>query len=94
MVMVVVSLLDVRDDGAERGGERQVKARDHDRQSRRAEEPILSERSKTKWRENRRGRAALSWLLLHGTIGRSQQTGFALVWHGPVPVRLAQGQPN
>ncbi|EJL55944.1 hypothetical protein PMI09_01974 [Rhizobium sp. CF122] len=94
MVMVVVSLRDVRDDGGELGGERQVKARDHDRRSRRAEDPILSERSKTKWRENCRGRAALSWLLPSGMIGRSEQTGFALVWHNFASARLVQRQPD
>jgi len=80
-MVIVVSLTDVRDDGGTQGGGSQVKARESDRLSRRAEEPILSERSAMERRENWRGRAALSWLFPPGTIGRSEQTGFPLVGH-------------
>ncbi|OWW02315.1 hypothetical protein ATY81_21935 [Rhizobium sp. R72] len=57
--MIVVSLRDVRDDFGELGGKRRVKARSYDRRSRRAEDPILSERSEAKRRENWRGRDGL-----------------------------------
>jgi len=80
-MVIVVSMTDVRDDGGSRGGEGQLKVRICARQCRRAEEPILSQRSATKRRENWRGRTALNWLCPPGTIGRSEQTGFPLVWH-------------
>lgn len=64
---------------------------EYDRQSRRAEEPILSECSETERRQNWRGRAALSWLCLPSTMAGSEQTGFPLVWH-PFISALPTGQ--
>jgi hypothetical protein len=59
VVIVVISLIDVKDAAGSHEGMKGSRLAERDRQSRRAEEPIFSERSETQCRENWRGRAAL-----------------------------------
>ena len=89
-LVILVSLTGVKGEGGTQGGESQVKAREHDRRSRRVEAPILPKRRETGRRESWRGRAALDWLCPYGIMDWSQQTGFYRLGHQVLSLSLAR----